>query len=226
MRPIDIDKLILDIKSNNDMNETHPTWRSKDVVALLENIQNLPNNSLTLEELQDMDGEPVWVMNKEQKMACALVYAPCSIVYLTLGGGTCWDAEDLLDEGCKIYRYKPDQTLTEKQKVTLTNNDYTTTFPVHLGQTIWVDSTTLPTDELAPDVLVRPYFKAEVRGLKIHIKGDTARKSIQFRVKARWRVGRNQYATTYKNFSYAVSGLGKTIFTENPVDRLDTATEK
>lgn len=89
-------------------------------------------------------------------------------------------------------------------------------FPVFLGQTIWVDSTTLPTDELAPDVLVRPYFKAEVRGLKIHMKGDTARKLIQFRVKARWRVGRNQYATMYKNFSYAVSGIGKTIFTEEP----------
>lgn len=96
------------------------------------------------------------------------------------------------------------------------DNDYTVTFPVHLGQTIWVDSTTLPTGELAPDVLVRPYFKAEVRGLKIHMKGDTVRKSIQFRIKARWRVGRNQYATTYKNFSYAVSGLGKTIFTEEP----------
>lgn len=96
------------------------------------------------------------------------------------------------------------------------NNDYTVTFPVHLGQTIWVNSTTLPTEELAPDVFVRPYFKAEVRGLKIHIKGDTARKSIQFRIKARWRVGRNQYATTYKNFSYAVSGIGKTIFTEEP----------
>lgn len=96
------------------------------------------------------------------------------------------------------------------------DNDYTVTFPVHLGQQIWVDSTTLPTDELAPDVIVRPYFKAEARGLKIHMKGDTARKSIQFRVKARWRVGRNQYATTYKNFSYAVSGLGKTIFTEKP----------
>lgn len=98
------------------------------------------------------------------------------------------------------------------------DNDYTVTFPVRLGQTIWVDSATLLTDELAPDVLVRPYFKAEVRGLKIQMKGDTARKSIQFRVKARWRVGRNQYATTYKNFSYAVSGLGKTIFVEEPKD--------
>lgn len=77
------------------------------------------------------------------------------------------------------------------------DKDYTVTFPVHLGQQIWVDSTTLPTDELAPDVLVRPYFKAEVRGLKIQMKGDTARKSIQFRVKARWRVGRNQLSQTY-----------------------------
>lgn len=96
------------------------------------------------------------------------------------------------------------------------DNDYTVTFPVHLGQTIWVDSTTLPTEELAPDVLVCPYFKAEVRGLKIHMKGDTEWKSIQFRIKARWRVGRNQYATTYKNFSYAISGIGKTIFTKEP----------
>lgn len=96
------------------------------------------------------------------------------------------------------------------------DNEYAVTFPVHLGQEIWVDSTTLPLNELAPDVLVRPYFKAEVRGLKIQCKGDTERKSIQFRVKARWRVGRKQYATTYKNFSYAVSGLGKTIFTEEP----------
>lgn len=98
----------------------------------------------------------------------------------------------------------------------LMSEEYTMTFPVHLGQTIWIDSTTLPTEELAPDVLVPPYFKAEVRGLKIHMKGGTARKSIQFRVKARWRVGRNQYATMYKNFSYAISGIGKTIFAEYP----------
>lgn len=91
---------------------------------------------------------------------------------------------------------------------------YTFDFPVFLGQTVWVDSSTLPLGELAPDVLVRPYFAAEVRGLKVQRKGDTERKSIQFRVKSRWRVGKNQYATTYKNFSYAVSGLGKTIFVE------------
>lgn len=59
-------------------------------------------------------------------------------------------------------------------------NTYTVDFPVHLGQTVWVDSSTLPLDELAPDVLVKPYFKAEVRGLKIQRKGDTDRKSIQY----------------------------------------------
>lgn len=67
-----------------------------------------PNDPLTLEELLEMDGEPVWITKNEQK-GCAIVDAPCSIVYLTLGTGTHWDAEDLIAEGCKIYRRKPER---------------------------------------------------------------------------------------------------------------------
>lgn len=62
MRLIDVDQVISDIKSHNNMEENNPTWRSKDVVTLLENTPEPPNNPLTLEELREMDGEPVWVV--------------------------------------------------------------------------------------------------------------------------------------------------------------------
>jgi len=62
MRLIDADQLISDIQSHNDMEENNPTWRSKDVVMLLENAPEQPNDPLTLEELREMDGEPVWVV--------------------------------------------------------------------------------------------------------------------------------------------------------------------
>ena len=62
MRLIDVDQVISDIKSHNNMEENNPTWRSKDVVTLLENTPEPPNNPLTLEELREMDGEPVWII--------------------------------------------------------------------------------------------------------------------------------------------------------------------
>ena len=77
------------------------------LAALYEKLEREKNDPLTLDELLEMDGEPVWITKNEQK-GCAIVYAPCSIVYLTLGTGTHWDAEDLIAEGCKIYRCKPE----------------------------------------------------------------------------------------------------------------------
>ena len=62
MRLIDADQVISDIQSHNDMEENNPTWRSKDVVMLLENAPEQPNDPLTLEELREMDGEPVWIV--------------------------------------------------------------------------------------------------------------------------------------------------------------------
>lgn len=58
MRPIDADKVIFDIKSSNNMDENNPTWRSKDVVILLENAPELPNDPLTPEQMREMGGEP------------------------------------------------------------------------------------------------------------------------------------------------------------------------
>lgn len=71
-----------------------------------------PNPPLTLDELREMDGEPVWVEKDGGTLGCALVYSPCSIVYITISAGTKWDVEDLLDEGCKIYRRRPEEGTT------------------------------------------------------------------------------------------------------------------
>lgn len=60
MRLIDADQVIGDIKRNNDVEENEPTWRSKDVIQLLDNAHTPPNDPLTLEELREMNGEPVW----------------------------------------------------------------------------------------------------------------------------------------------------------------------
>lgn len=68
-----------------------------------------PNDPLTLEELREMDEELVWVEKNGATLGCALIYSPCSIVYITISAGTKWDAEDLLDEGCKFYRRKPEE---------------------------------------------------------------------------------------------------------------------
>lgn len=68
-----------------------------------------PNDPLTLEELREMDEELVWVEKNGATLGCALIYSPCSIVYITISAGTKWDAEDFLDEGCKFYRRKPEE---------------------------------------------------------------------------------------------------------------------
>lgn len=63
----------------------------------------LPNNPLTIEDLREMDGIPVFVTKNEESIGYALVYSPCSIVYITSSTGSKWYAEDLIDEGCKFY---------------------------------------------------------------------------------------------------------------------------
>lgn len=67
MRLIDADQVIADIKFYNNMDENTPTWRSKDVVTLLESAPTPPNDPLTLEQLREMDGKPVWVVNSPTK---------------------------------------------------------------------------------------------------------------------------------------------------------------
>ena len=62
MRLIDIDFLISEIKSHNDMNDRSMSWATWQVIELLKNCPMPPNDPLTLEELREMDGEPVFII--------------------------------------------------------------------------------------------------------------------------------------------------------------------
>lgn len=62
MRLIDIDFLISEIKSHNDMNDRSMSWATWQVIELLQNCPMPPNDPLTLEELRKMDGEPVFII--------------------------------------------------------------------------------------------------------------------------------------------------------------------
>ncbi len=61
MRLIDADFLVSEIKRHNDMTDRGMTWATWQVIELLENYPSPPNDPLTLEELREMDGEPVWI---------------------------------------------------------------------------------------------------------------------------------------------------------------------
>ena len=65
---------------------------------------------LTLDELRKMDGEPVWVIDGEDKGMWALVEVCEESIFLTnnLGGRTEYaDDAELEDDGLTVYRQKP-----------------------------------------------------------------------------------------------------------------------
>ena len=124
MRLIDADQLISDIQSHNDMEENNPTWRSKDVVMLLENAPEPPNDPLTLEELREMDGEPVYVIFTDGHQGWAIldIWAKSNDSCVTLYGPDMESYEeqrlDFLNtngegqagyDGWKAYRRKPEE---------------------------------------------------------------------------------------------------------------------
>lgn len=80
-----------------------------------------PNDTLTLEQLREMDGEPVWICWDERANACwALVtvvskkYDLISLTHLDANSNFARHnlksdfLEDLLNESAKIYRRKPE----------------------------------------------------------------------------------------------------------------------
>lgn len=70
-----------------------------------------PNAPLTLEQLREMDGEPVWVTRAGYQSRWALVFVFSkreNIIRLTFDNGNQPIAKTLLD-GCKIYRRKPEK---------------------------------------------------------------------------------------------------------------------
>ena len=74
-------------------------------------ITQPPNAPLTLEQLREMDGEPVWVTRAGYQSRWALVFVFSkreNIIRLTFDNGNQPIAKTLLD-GCKIYRRKPEK---------------------------------------------------------------------------------------------------------------------
>ena len=70
------------------------------------------NEPLTLDELRQMDGEPVWVVYGEDEGMWALVEVCEESIFLTnnLGGRTEYaDDVELEDDGVMVYRQKPEE---------------------------------------------------------------------------------------------------------------------
>lgn len=66
---------------------------------------------LTLEELREMDGEPVWVERPGYGKHWALVQVwtkSSNIIYLTCSNGMVVHPQPEIDSGAKIYRRKPE----------------------------------------------------------------------------------------------------------------------
>ena len=69
-----------------------------------------PNDPLTLEELREMDGEPVWVVQPGYKSSYGLVRTTWTVTMLVFNGGKFVAAEfAILENGCKIYRRKQEE---------------------------------------------------------------------------------------------------------------------
>lgn len=74
-----------------------------------------PNDPMTLEQLREMDGEPVWVVGLNgYPSRCGLVYwyrkNKRNIVYVTINNGVSIDAKIFMAAGGRIYRHKPEET--------------------------------------------------------------------------------------------------------------------
>ncbi len=75
-----------------------------------------PNDPLTLEELREMDGEPVWIEwggHPQAGWALVRVWSKVSnVVYLTYHNGNTDLLGFVLNDGGKIYRRKPEEGAT------------------------------------------------------------------------------------------------------------------
>lgn len=72
-----------------------------------------PNDPLTLEQLREMDGEPVWVVQPGYKSSYGLVRTTWTVTMLVFNNGRFVAAEfAILEKGCKIFRRKPEEGTT------------------------------------------------------------------------------------------------------------------
>lgn len=95
---------------------------------------------------------------------------------------------------------------------------YEKVFPFDIGDTVYVDSKTLPTENMdfEEDEEIPPYFKARVVSIRKNCKGVF----VKLAVKAEWfyewidpECGQDcAYYDTEKYFTYPMSALNRTIF--------------
>ena len=83
------------------------------VIALRTQADTPPNDPLTLEELREMDGEPVWIEwggHPQAGWALVRVWSKASnVVYLTYHNGNTDLLGFVLNDGGKIYRRRPEE---------------------------------------------------------------------------------------------------------------------
>lgn len=112
MRLIDADEAKKQIKQ---MQTLKPSERMLFRMALERTpTYDPPNDPLTPEQLREMDGEPVWVVELNgYPPRWGLVYwrrkNKRNIVYVTINNGASICAETFLAAGGKIYRRKPEE---------------------------------------------------------------------------------------------------------------------
>lgn len=123
MRLIDAERLreiVEDGLRNNPHNEGYARTCHRieythflDVICRMPTITPPPNDPLTLEELRQMDGEPVWLIwagHPQTGWALVRVWSkPENVIYLTYNNGVTDIAEFVLNDGGEIYRYKPEE---------------------------------------------------------------------------------------------------------------------
>lgn len=126
MRPIDADaygeklyKMMpeIDEKNGETCMRRQMTYFCLAVLNDIPTIAPPPNNPLTLEELREMDGEPVWVVEfNGYPPRWGLVYwckkNKRDIVYITINNGVSIDAKTFMAAGGQIYRRKPEEGTT------------------------------------------------------------------------------------------------------------------
>lgn len=120
MRLIDADKIIFDYSGLGRIPPNDGYAIAKyfaDQIKAMPSITPQPNAPLTLDELREMDGEPVWVVELNgYPPHWGLVYwcrkSKRNIVYVTINNGASICAEAFLTVGGKIYRRRPEERMT------------------------------------------------------------------------------------------------------------------
>lgn len=84
----------------------------EEICEVLVDLTETPSNEpLTIDQLREMDGEPVWVERPGYGARWALVEVwakSTNIIYLIQNNGSVLQPQVELDCGGKIYRYKPE----------------------------------------------------------------------------------------------------------------------